>query len=214
VKPSLLISELRQAFDDWDGLLVNPRYCRHDNLICWSSFNGGRVKESVTSNHLLEILENRQFSFQCAEDGSIFQFLYKFDDNEELTKARLAFYLIRSRGSLEEGTAEIKSTAWVRMDFDRDGARGMLHSACHLHLHGFPEGRIIVDGIPGPRQFVEFIVASCYPDYYRVHRLDGENPPQTATIEKINSCTLPLDDVPAPILHIALPKTRPIIAPA
>ena len=207
--PGILIQELQRAFEDWDGLLVNPRYCRSDNAICWTAFNGGRVRDPITSSQLLAIVEQKQFTFQSAEDGSIFQLLYRFDNSNKLLEARLAFYLIRSRGSLEEGTAEIKSTAWVRIDYDDAAAAGVLHSACHLHLHGFPEARIIVDGIPGPRQFVEFIVAACYPNYYEIHRLDGGNSPSQEAIKKINACMLAVSGGAPALLHLALPKSVP-----
>jgi hypothetical protein len=206
VNPGLLLNELRKTFEDWDGLLVNPRYCRNDRAVCWTSFNGGRLTEPVTSEQVLGVLDQKQFSFQSAEDGSIFQLLYRFDSDDKLIEARLAFYLLRSRGSLEDGYAEVRSTAWIRLDYDTAAAAGLLHTACHLHLHGFPETRIPVDGVPGPRQFVEFIIAACYPDYYRMHRLESGNEPDNALIQTVNACMIRLPGPRPVILHLGLPE--------
>ena len=206
MNPNLVERELREAFDDWDGLLVNPRFCRNGDLISWTGFDGGKVKEPVTVEKVLALLNQRQFTFQCAEDGSVFQILYRFDA-DGLTEARLGFYLVKGRGSLEEGNAEIRSIAWIRFDFDRDSANGILHSACHLHLHGFPGTRVVVDGVPSPRQFIEFVVSACYPDYYRVNRLnDQDEPDSPAQLDEINSRGLPATETRSPyVLHVALP---------
>lgn len=207
MNPGLIERELRKSFEDWEGLLVNPRYCRRNNVVCWTSFKGGKLKEPVTSEQVLVVLEQKQFSFQWAEDGSLFQFLYIFDNQNVLTEARLAFYLIRSKGSFEDGTAEIKSTAWIRIDYDSFAAAGLLHSACHLHIHGFPQSRIVVDGVPGPRQFIEFIVATCYPDYYRMHRLSGADPVNVETMREVNACTMKLTGEGLQLIHLRAPDT-------
>ena len=206
--PEQLYDELNVVFSDWDGLLANPRFCRNDRSISWTGFSGGRLKEPVSIEQILAIVEDRQFSFQSAEDGSIFQLLYYFDRANTLQLARLAFYLLKTRGSFEQGTAELISNAWIRIDYDLQGANGLLHHDCHLHIHGFPEGRVIVNGVPGPRQFVEFVIAMCYPDHYKVHRLNQDgNPDDPKTLQAINRCSQPPEATNSgpPMLHLALP---------
>jgi hypothetical protein len=69
---------------------------------------------------------------------------------------------------------EPQGAAWLRIDFSPDFQRkGILHHDCHVHLSGMNLARIPLDGVPSPRQFVEFIFASFYPSAYREHRLKG-----------------------------------------
>jgi hypothetical protein len=63
---------------------------------------------------------------------------------------------------------------WFRIDFRANGPKSILHHTCHLHLGGFPGSRLIVAGVPTPKQFVEFVVCCCYPDLYRSIRLNAE----------------------------------------
>jgi len=65
------------------------------------------------------------------------------------------------------------SIGWLRIDYDPDHAKGVLHHDCHMHISAFPNARLVVDGIPNPRQFIEFIMALCYPGIYKEHRLDN-----------------------------------------
>jgi hypothetical protein len=34
---------------------------------------------------------------------------------------------------------------------------------------------LVVCGVPTPKQFVEFAMATCYPEVYRAHRLDADH---------------------------------------
>lgn len=196
--------ELHAVFQDWDGLLVNPRFCRVDNFVTWTAYTGGRLKEPVTGEQVLRIIEENQYTFQCAEDGSLFQMLYRFDEANKLTEARLGFYFVCGTGSFEEGSADITAIAWLRMDYDLAAANGVLHAACHLHVHGFPNARVPVNGVPGPRQFVEFVVSTCYPDYYKVHRLEINGDPQKEVMTKVNACQLSNTFSNDTLLHFAL----------
>lgn len=84
---------------------------------------------------------------------------------------------------------------WLRIDYDPQHAMGVLHHDCHMHLSAFPYARLVVAGIPNPKQFVEFIMALCYPQVYEKHRLDGNG--QYITEEHIltvNSKYVPLLD--------------------
>lgn len=62
---------------------------------------------------------------------------------------------------------------WLRIDYDPHHAMGVLHHDCHMHLSAFPDARLVVAGIPTPKQFIEFIIALCYPKSYAEHRLDA-----------------------------------------
>jgi len=208
VNPGQIYDEINETFNDWDGLLANPRFARVDDLVAWTNFTGGRLKDPITIERILDVVQTGQFTFQSAEDGSIFQLLYSFGSDGKLEVARLAFYLLQTRGSFEEGTAELISNSWIRIDYDLSTAKGVLHNDCHLHLYGFPESRIMVDSVPGPRQFVEFVISACYPDFYKVHRLNESGDfAKPKAIEQVNACVLVTGSKPGPMLiHLATPK--------
>jgi hypothetical protein len=75
-----------------------------------------------------------------------------------------------SQNVVEERTNE--GIAWLRIDYDPSAQRGILHGASHMHVAGMPQARLLLKGVPTPRQFIEFIFAVNYPDTYRAHRLD------------------------------------------
>ncbi len=68
--------------------------------------------------------------------------------------------------------ASERHVSYLRIDYAPHQSGGVLHHDCHLHISGFPYTRMIVSGLPTPKQFVEFIMAICYPDIYRGKRLN------------------------------------------
>ncbi|HEY1350395.1 MAG TPA: DUF2290 domain-containing protein [Ktedonobacteraceae bacterium] len=81
--------------------------------------------------------------------------------------------LAEARDDEQLPLSEDRPTHWLRIDYDSQHALGVLHHDCHMHLSAFPSARLIVAGVPGPRQFVELVMALCYPHIYAMHRLDG-----------------------------------------
>ena len=97
---------------------------------------------------------------------------------------------------------------WLRIDYDPQHGMGVLHHDCHMHLSVFPYARLVVAGVPNPKQFVEFIMALCYPKFYEQHRLD-ENGQYTNKnhILAVNSKCVPLIDneVFSQMTHFRIP---------
>jgi hypothetical protein len=212
LNPNQIELEIRAAFRDWADLLVNPRFCRNSGLIAWTGYRGGgKLREPVTSAKLLTLVEEGQFSFQCSEDGSLFQILYQFGSDGKLEVVRLGFYqAIATQSKAQSEMIDSGYVPWLRIDYDEQAAAGVLHHGCHLHVHGFKNARIIVNGVPGPRQFVEFIIAAFYPTYYEIHRLDGRGGQADISIlQAINTCSLPIaGEEGAPLLlHVGVPAT-------
>jgi hypothetical protein len=86
------MSSLTSAFDEWDWLLANPRFARRGSTIAWEGFQRRVLPFNITPDHLVELAEAGQYSFQVA-DGSIFQVTYQFDPQGELVQfASLGFY--------------------------------------------------------------------------------------------------------------------------
>ena len=169
MKISDIQSLLAATYSDWSKYLANPRYVRKDHLITWDNYKSGSAFTPVSVAELVKLSDEGQYSFQIA-DGSLIQLYYEFGGkSQSLSKARLAFY---KAPTFDQGaTTEGDSLSWVRIDHSPLSATGILHSETHLHLSGFPEGRILVAGVPTPRQFVEFVMAVCYPRNYSEHRL-------------------------------------------
>jgi hypothetical protein len=40
--------------------------------------------------------------------------------------------------------------SWLRIEYDPQASKGLLHHDCHLHLSTFPHSRFVVAGVPGP----------------------------------------------------------------
>lgn len=68
--------------------------------------------------------------------------------------------------------ADLRRPRWFRIDFRAGATKCVLHNDCHLHFGGFPGSRLVVAGVPTPKQFVEFVISCCYPDLYQRVRLN------------------------------------------
>ncbi|SRR6266487_1124854 len=100
------------------------------------------------------------------------------------------------------------SIGWLRIDYDPEHANGVLHHHCHMPLSTFPRSRLIVAGVPTPRQFIEFIMALCYPRVYEKHRLNKDGQYNNEKhILTINSNCVPLReyDVFRQMTHFRIP---------
>ncbi len=83
--------------------------------------------------------------------------------------------------------------SWLRIEYDPQASMGVLHHDCHMHFSTFPSSRFVVAGVPNPRQFIEFIMALCYPELYRAHRLNKVGQYiSLANINSVNSTCFPL----------------------
>ncbi len=100
---------------------------------------------------------------------------------------------------------------WLRIEYDPENAKGILHYDCHMHLSAFPHSRLPVAGVPNPRQFIEFVMALCYPNLYEQHRLNEEGQYKTeSNIVSVNSKCFPLAEnkVFSQIAHFRIPFTN------
>lgn len=197
------MSSLTSAFDDWDWLLANPRYARSQSRVAWDDFAHHMLPFRVMPEHLVELSETGQYSFQVA-DGSLFQLIYQFDPTGNvLLYGSLGFYrtlddpFLSSEHEPEQvgyegvsDTSELddkpgapveqarisETIPWIRLDYDPSAASGCLHPASHLHASIAETVRIAVAGVPTPKQFVEAVFSWFYPDQYRERHLleDGQ----------------------------------------
>jgi hypothetical protein len=157
---------LTSVWTDWQGVLANPNYIRDNLAVTWANFRPSPVEDPLYPEDVAELSDEGQYSFQIAVDGSLIQIRYAYSPGDELNVASLAY--ISSAGY------EFAPVGWLRVDFDPSAQRSVLHAGCHMHISLFPEARIQVSGIPNPKQFVEFILATFYPDMYANHRLDEQ----------------------------------------
>ncbi len=178
------LSALRSVYQEWAGFLSNPRSVRLGSDVSWEGYKPKEFIDVVTASFVSDLAENGQYSFQVTQDGSIFQLHYGYDRRgQTLTSASLSF-LFSGNNYLEEAKKELidellmptpdVEVGWLRIDYSNapmhDG--GVIHPKCHLHLSHFPDTRLIVDRVPNPKQFVEFVVSVCYPGIYKEKRLD------------------------------------------
>ncbi|MEH1932490.1 MAG: DUF2290 domain-containing protein [Nostoc sp.] len=86
---------------------------------------------------------------------------------------------------------------------------GILHSKCHLHISGFPNSRFPICGIPTPKQFIEIIIAFCYPEKYQKYRLDQQgNYVDLNRIKDVNKIIVDFDNdnIFQMMTHIKIPS--------
>lgn len=200
MKVTDVISDLTAACIEWGKFIANSQYIRTKNIVSWAGFSKIWLSENLTPQEFLNLVENGQFSFQLLEDGSICQLLYEFDAaGEKLVRASLAFYgkppifneeepnpekfdendteFNADLADVETEFCDLNSISrWLRIDYDCDEKNSAVHGDCHMHVGGLPGARILVRGVPGPAQFIEWVMALFYPDIYRNHRLaaDGD----------------------------------------
>lgn len=97
----------------------------------------------------------------------------------------------------------------IRIDYDRRFPESPIHHTCHIHFSGYPATRIAVDGIPTPRQFLEFVFLAFYPDVFRTRRLrDGGEFRNVAYVQAICSVAFPstMKQLGNLVCHLSFPK--------
>lgn len=203
--------QMTAAFLDWHHVLANPRYVRKDRVITWANYQPMFLRPPITNFDLIRLSEEGQYTFQ-ALDGSILQMFYAYgESDDEPIEARLAYYMTEKQQGAEErdtgGALDAVPISWLRIDYSQNEG-GVLHSAAHLHLDGFPGGRLTVMGVPTPRQFVELIVSIAYPDDYHKHRLNDAGAfREPAQLDHLNSVCVRLAErrVYSMVPHLRVP---------
>jgi hypothetical protein len=231
-----VLGQLVATYTEWNHVLANPRFVRKGRLITWRDYSSAKIIVPSSHADVVKLYEAGQYSFQTT-DGSLLQLSYTYaPSKDELTKARLAFYKVDQQSweivepddsdaingmivpnrspELEQLAAHRPiSISWLRIDYSPKTTSGVLHNSCHLHLSAFPSARVVVAGVPTPKQFVEFVIALCYSDIYREHRLDKDGAyKEPARMETVNSQPVPLaEDLTCRYLaHFRIPGVLPL----
>jgi hypothetical protein len=229
------MSSLTSTFDEWDWLLANPRFARRGSTVAWQGFQRRILPFYVTADHLVELAEAGQYSFQVA-DGSIFQVTYQFDAAGEIVRyASLGFYKtvddtvqtqlpdhnvpphgLEFEGIQHEASQTPSSASdlpdsipWLRLDYDPSAMSGVLHAASHLHVSLTDTVRIPVAGVPTPKQFVEAVLGWFYPDEYARAHLDDDgnfsDPGRQTTINELFCAVIAHPPTVLNGLHVMIP---------
>lgn len=189
MKISDVVGSLVAVWTEWQqaNFLINPRYVRQGNIITWQGHSAGMTEEPITQSHVLDFIDRGQYTFQINIDESIVQLHYVFNRNDEISAANLAYYALDVNSEGQAG--------WIRIDFDPSSYRGALHPKCHMHISLFPNMRFVVDGVPSPKQFVDFIALACYPDVYEsLHTDENGNFRDRNRMKSVNAPSLHLDE--------------------
>lgn len=244
MKINSVYSAMRSCYHDWQDYLLNPIFVQNGNEITWGNRKPGTQNSTVRLSDVRRMDDEGQYTYLIEEDRSVVQLFYGFNPNsDEISAARLAYYSgdeeqidddlkLMNHGVIpfpdERSTEDIllvdteglynPPVGWMRIDYDPSAREiGVLHPICHMHFSSFPESRFIVRGVPSPRQFMEFIFCSLYPNTYRRHRLerrDAEKDSKPAWISRdtqlmrrINGDNFPFKDDPTYklITHVFVP---------
>ena len=158
------VSTLTAVFDDWVGVLANPRVTRIDRTIAWTGYRGSTHLGTADTDAVQDLIDAGQYSFQFVSDGSVLQLRYSFGDNDGLAWAELAYY-----GAIGFGPRD--DVRWARLGLIL--ALGILFWI-PTHTLTFSmkfEKDYAAACVPTPAQFVEAIVAWFYPVEYRTRLL-------------------------------------------
>ncbi len=161
MKISDVLGSLVAVWTEWQkaNFLINRRFIRRDYSVTWQDYETRMLDDIVYPSHVIEMIDHGQYTFQINNDEAVLQMHYVFDRHDTLTAANLAYYSLGQDSNIPVG--------WMRIDYDPTSYRGILHPKCHMHISLFPNMRFMVDGVPSPRQFVDFIALTCYPDIYQ-----------------------------------------------
>ena len=163
---SEILSSVTSAYDDWSDFLANPQHIRRDNEVAWRNFSPRVLDYPVLKSDVVRMAEERQYTFQIVEDGSLIQIHYFYNrKGDQILSANLAFYSAILNGTETTNNGD-EPVSWLRIDYAPEAARGVLHHDCHMHLSSFPDSRFVVAGLLTPKQFIELIMAFCYPESY------------------------------------------------
>jgi hypothetical protein len=217
MNPDETLKELNACLQDWRGFVANKNATLRRKLLAWPDHSPS-VEKDISWETIASLATKKQYSFQL-QDGSLVQTLYDFSrKGSQLASASLAYYENRVAEESEEEDGEVSPLVeslveappkWLRMDFTNVEDGNCIHSACHLHLAGFPETRIGCAGVPGPRQFLESLMAWFYPSHYRqaVLCLDGEERRRRyIDINRLCHHVQSVDEFNS-IIHMALPPS-------
>jgi len=223
-------SSLNTSYIEWKNILINPNYCRNDREITWNQRSSRMMPVNSTTVDVIGLIENQQYSFQVSVDESIIQLYYKFSNDNIIASASLAYYgtipwgVMRltdqdyTEGNpLEKGTnqavPEIKNEYinWIRIDYDSACEKpSIVHHLAHIHIAGIPSGRIPFDTLPSPFQFIDFVIASYYPDHYREARMNENGlllkPSKIKRLSK-HRVAIESDAVRPYAIHLSVPKS-------
>lgn len=191
-----LLQSCHHIQPDWYPYIVNTRVARPaPNIISWtgdSTGMTGRTPVPLTAGDVAAVRAARHYSFMV-KDGSLIQMRYVFDAaGKEISEASLSFlkaypdgYLttleVMTRGDSFEAEGAFNdldaeaNVGGLRFDYAPADADGPLHGECHMHIAGLADSRLLLDSVPSPRRFVEFVFALCYPEVYSSHRLDAQH---------------------------------------
>jgi len=228
------------TYSDWSTFLINPQHIRYDSLISWNRYESNILKNPVMKSDIIDLINKKQYTFQIGKDESIIQLYYLYDSRgNNLLEARLAFFSTQIIGLSKQSYKEFNTlsedarilpddfdddlaggvvsdrfqegpVSWLRIDYAPDDAKGVLHYDCHMNISAFPYSRLVVSGVPNPRQFMELVMVIGYPESYRKHRLDAETGSYTDTskLKEINKICYQCQnrEVTSQIIHFHVPN--------
>ncbi|EIO4060214.1 DUF2290 domain-containing protein [Vibrio vulnificus] len=160
--------------------LKNPK------AITWGSYRPGILSNISYPREYQLLVDTSQYSY-LLKDNSFFQFYFGYDDKEQLTKCRLAYYPAPAftKESVEnieeyrksandwlcdildevsidmlENDAKLTQNSHIRFDYD---AQVQSHSKCHLQFGGINDFRIASRKLVLPFAFFTKVIADFHP---------------------------------------------------
>lgn len=87
-----VMSSFRAAYEEWEGILVDPNYVRiGDRRVTWGNDSGEHPGSPLILSEVIRLAEAGQYTFRLSPDGSLLQMHYEWDERGRLLKAGLAY---------------------------------------------------------------------------------------------------------------------------
>lgn len=169
-----------------------------------------------------DLLEARLAFFSAVSYNSYFDAEQLLQEDEDLSSFQTTEEIYSSSefdGVTESqplnSSTKVEPASWIRIDYAPHDQKGLLHHSCHLNTSAFPYTRLVVAGIPTPRQFIEFIMLLTNPNDYQFHRLQQDGTFKSEIkIKEVNSNCFQLTDHPIfnQISHFRIPDGSLLVA--
>jgi hypothetical protein len=200
-----LIESQQYSFQFVDGAIVQIYYqfdkkgekLTGAKLAYYNILNVLDDDEKSELNEISYDNEDEQSEIDELEEFDISQNFTSLDGKNTVSWFRIDYQPLKETLNFENNKKEIIEST------------GILHSKCHLHISGFPNSRFPIFGIPTPKQFIEIIIAFCYPEKYQKYRLDKQgNYVDINRIKEINNIIVDFDNdnIFQVMAHIKIPS--------
>ncbi len=159
------MNEFNKIKKEMEWILCNKGFSKYidsvNNKVIHDNRIGSSISHTKRRNYFdvfNKIIDNDEY-FLLFADFSILHFDYMFNDNNQVIFSRLTYFPYVEN----ELAKNIQYSKYIRIDYEPDDHKEIIHTKCHLHI-GIDKNnfRIPVSTIIYPIEFIYFILKYIY----------------------------------------------------